>query len=104
VTFDYSFVDVSTPEAFNLNSTIEPICPDLGPCIKDEALCAEYTKLDAAFTKCVEGVKTKNPDYIKSLSLFKDCFQQFLEMFLQIDANYPQYNLEEHLQFQIKAI
>lgn len=104
VTFDYSFVDVSTPEVFNLNSAIEPICPDLGPCIKDEALCAEYTKLDAAFTKCVEGVKTKNPDYIKSLSLFKDCFQQFLEMFLQIDANYPQYNLEEHLQFQIKSI
>jgi len=104
VTFDYSFVDVSTPEAFNLNSTVEPICSDLEPCIKDEELCTEYTKLEAAFTKCVEGVKTKNPDYIKSLGLFKDCFQQFLEMFSQINANYPQYHLEEHLQFQIKAI
>ncbi|WP_338376544.1 hypothetical protein [uncultured Flavobacterium sp.] len=104
VTFDYSFVDVSTPEAFNLNSTVEPVCPDLGPCIKDEKICADYIKLEGAFAKCVEGVKTKNPDYIKSLSLFKDCFQQFLEMFSQINANYPQYHLEEHLQFQIKAI
>ncbi len=82
------------------------ICPTIpvDTCIKDEKICTEYDKLLQSFTKCIEEVKSKNPDYIKKLSVFKDCFKKFLEAFNQIDKNYPQLKLTEYLQFQIKAI
>jgi hypothetical protein len=101
---DYSFTDTSNPEIISVDSTIDIICPDLGPCIKDEKICPEYDKLLQSFTKCIEEAKNKNPDYAKDLAVFKNCFKKFLEAFNQIDENYPQFNLAEYLQFQIKAI
>lgn len=90
----------------NITSIKVEICPTIieGPCIKDEKICADYNELLQSFTKCIEEIKSKNPDYIKKLSVFKDCFKKFLEAFNQIDKNYPQLKLAEFLQFQIKAI
>lgn len=102
---NYSFVNISNPTVTSINSTIEVICPDLGnPCIKDEKICAEYEKLLESFTKCIEEVKIKNPDYLKNLAVFKNCYTKFLEAFYIIDKNYSQFKLSEYLQFQINAI
>jgi hypothetical protein len=98
---------------FVLDNTIDPVqlcdaTPDPNeveePCIKDENICTEYIKLLELFTKCIEEVKRKNPDYIRNLAVFKDCFKKFLEYFLQIAKNLPQLNLEQNLQFQINTI
>ncbi len=85
------------------DNTLDPN-GDTETCIKDEKICAEYTKLLELFTKCIEEVKRKNPDYLRNLAVFKDCFKKFLEYFLQIAKNLPHLNLEQSLQFQINTI
>jgi hypothetical protein len=101
--WDYSFVNISNPVIAPVTSAIDVICPDLGnPCIKDENLCAQYNELLQSFTRCIQ--ESRNTDHTRDLAVFKNCCNQFVEIFNQIDSNFNELHLGESLQYQVNSI